>query len=212
MIRLLRQVHSGNRPASAPRPSHRLGSLAAATLLSPLTVLSQNFKIIPNTEEDLTWWYVTLGVLVVALILVARRLKAARQNRADSARSRGREPVRGRVLPSMGSGASPNRAREVEWLKSNRTESEKLSHLRRDSEDDERAWINSLSNEPRPDPQELEDEEPVPAVFSDLPVSKFRRVETPEPIELLPTSDDPGLLNAIEQTREGFTELQAAQA
>lgn len=173
------------------------------------TVSAQGVPLIPDTEEDLTWWYATLGLLVLALFAAVRWAKNAKKNnpqggnRQSRLRDDPRRAADGRRAPS-----APNRAREVEWLKTNQTETPKLGHLKREPKD---ASARPVAKEHRSDYIELSDleggevpvTEEVQQAFSDLAVSRFKRIETPGRVELLPTSDDPGLLNAIEQTKEG---------
>ncbi len=200
MIGFLRQIQSADYPAPAPRRALRPVIFALLLLSLRSEAFSQGIRIVPDTQQDLTWWYVTLAVLVVALVLTIRVLGSRKKERDERRGPKGREPVRGRVLPSMGSGASPNRAREEEWLRSNRTETEKLAHLRRESQGEEREWVDSLSGVPRPAAAEGEEES---VAFGELPVSRLRRLDVATPFEPLPVSDDSDLLNAIEQTREG---------
>ena len=184
--------------------------VALLILGAVLSASAQNIPFIPKTEEDLTWWYVTLGALVLALFVAIRWAKNAKKNSPKADRRGDRRFDDSRRGPEVRRAPSaPNRAREVEWLKTNQTETPKLGHLKRG---DKGAADDLSQKEHRSDYVELSDLEPaqetgtgdIEIAFADLPVSRLKRIESPGRVDLLPTSDDPGLLNAIEQTKEGM--------
>ena len=193
----------------AARIRHISGALAL--LLATISDAdAQGVDLIPDTQQDMTWWYATLGLLILALFAAIRWAKnrpkdgrgaAARNSRQSSPSRMSAEPRR---APS-----APNRAREVEWLKNQKTETPKLEHLKKEGGQTPEAAPKKESRSDYIDPQDMvaaeESGETVEwgKSFSQLPISKFKRLEAPGRVELLPTSDDPGLLNAIEQTKEG---------
>lgn len=170
--------------------------LISAQTASPFQIPFLEKIIRPNTNQDLTWWYVTLGGLAVALFLA---WKWMRRSRTDDGRQR--DPRGDRRAPARPSNqrtpSAPNRAREVEWLKQqNPTEHDRLSHLRRDHLEEPFPIRDS-------EPQAEHQEGPSEKGFAGLPVSRFDLVDTPFEVEALPRSDDPELLNAIFQTLDG---------
>lgn len=172
----------------------RCVAVVLALQVFAMNTFGQKIPLIPNTDQDLTWWYVLLGFLIFALYVAIRWVRSSKAKNEVSPPSRVRQhPSYKAAEPRMPS--APNRSREIEWLRQNPTETEKVSHLRRDREEE-------IEDEFVPE-RHFEDEEPREKTFRDFPVARFDAVVAPAQVDELPESDDPRLLDAIAQTIDG---------
>lgn len=176
-----------------PTPFLRLAGVALGLHALGSNAVAQKIPFIPKTDQDMTWWYVTLAFLVVALFIAIRWV---RKSKSDSGSEKSyRTSSRGGYRTSdRRSPSAPNRAREMEWLnQQNPTETDRVEHLRRDRLAEPEPADEPTFSEPRSTEK----------TFRDLPVSKIDEVAVPPAVEELAASDDPELLNAISQTVDG---------
>jgi hypothetical protein len=201
--------------------NNRSAALAAAiTLLGNIATISTSAQSKippPQSDEDYTWWYLSLTVLLLGLggavlwMVRSRRANselAARENQAAKAR-----------VEEMENGAV-DADRELEWFrKARKASSAKAgndpgrkkqifgSDLPRTSKVLNRGTQSSTQtpafseNEIREKLQQLQ--------FNQLPISKLKKLELARPFSPLPISNDDALMSAIEQTQDEYEEDEA---
>lgn len=149
-------------------------------------------------EDDYTWWYVTLAVLVVALIgAIIWFFQKKKAERGEKERPYKKEKNL--------DGHSFDADEEMEWLRKNQKIVDRKKRQKpaasgktmtlpkttgifnktgfKEMFDEESATLDSLENLP-------------------LPIFGFYKIEPSKPFDQLPLSDDGALLSAIEQTQD----------
>lgn len=138
-----------------------------------------------SIEEDYTWWYISLAVLLAGLAAAfALWLKSKKSSSAEPSGS----------VKLNGNGSQSNEVsldfdQEIEWLRRNKNLVDKKS------------WNNK--KEPvaaaavEVQAKKIEDLDSLP-----LPVFDFAEIKKAESYNLLPLSNDPSLISAIEQAQD----------
>lgn len=177
---------------------NRLNIFLAIVVLG-INAHAQNPSLKP--EEDLTWWYVILGVLVVALagtVLIWTNKKKSTQNKIEKKSNANKDLYDDNAHDF-------DADEEMEWLRKNKKITGKSSKT-----SSNRKSLPQNSTKPAKE-KAVEVEIPVPLNIalldkSEPPIFEFKALEPAAKAEPLPLSNDESLLNAIEQSQDEYEE------
>ncbi|MBK7705272.1 MAG: HEAT repeat domain-containing protein [Acidobacteria bacterium] len=171
----------------------------------------------PTPPEDYTWWYVSLFVLVTALAgAVAWTLKSRKAAREVSQSERKKAEARADA-DSWETGAV-DADRELEWYRQAKKASNAKNPIAK-----KKKLTDALPKAPaalskrseRSDRKEFTEREIKEKLlrlqFSQLPISKLKKLELARPFSPLPLSNDDALMSAIEQTQDEYEEDEAVR-
>jgi hypothetical protein len=150
-------------------------------------------------KEDYTWWYITLGVLLIGLAGVVvwwlKNKKAVKEAEAAAAAQKSAKSGKDQFGWDV---SSLDADEEMEWLRKN----QKLVDKRRKKA--KPAASVQTTAEAVPAVQNMSDVAPTKP--AGLPVFDIERLERARPFDQLPMSNDEGLMSAIEQAYEEYEE------
>lgn len=153
-------------------------------------------------QEDNTWWYVTLFVLVAGLVGAIIWKLTGNKGHANAVENKWKNQRK----QSNTDGLIFDADEEMEWLRKNqnivdrkRKKTSKKMNLPKTSS----VLTPSISTESKVQPEKfgIEDLESIP-----LPVFSFTKIETSKSYDQLSLSNDPALISAIEQTHDEYEE------
>lgn len=159
----------------------------------------------PQMEDD-TWWYVTIFLLLLGLVGALfwwySTKKAAESESASGGKQSAKPTNKKRDADAVDAG------KEMEWYRKNqKTMGKKEVHK---SQKNFSRVNNPLSSSTTVGNSENETGASAGEIrvwtFDELPISSFSDLKTAAEYDLLPLSNDPALMSAIEQTQEEFEE------
>lgn len=184
-------------------------ALPVLALTLAQTVLGQFKKQAQEPAEDFTWWYVSLFLLFVALIgAVIWVVKSRRSDQETSAKEE--KKARARADSDAWETGALDADRELEWYRQAR----KSKGNKKNNGLPQAASVLKIRPErpEKPSFSEREIKEKLQQLqFSQLPISKLRKLELARPFSLLPLSNDEALMSAIEQTQDEYEEDEAVR-
>jgi hypothetical protein len=164
---------------------------------------------VPQPEEDYTWWYVTLFVLILglagAVVWMLKTRKAARE--ASAAISKKEKMMSD---DNAWDATALDADKEMEWYrrhkKSVANKSSKKKNLADSLPKTEKIFNRSGASETG-DISDQEFREKLQSLqFNQLPIFKFQKLELARPFAPLAISNDDALMSAIEQTHDEYEE------
>jgi HEAT repeat protein len=157
----------------------------------------------PPMEDD-TWWYVTVFLLVLglagALMWWYNTKKAEQAKLSSGGRQSAQTKNKTRETDSV------DAEKEMEWYRKNQKSMGKkeVNKFRKNSPQVGDPLVNPAM------PRKLETEASSGEIriwkFEELPISSFSELKPAAEYDLLPLSNDPALMSAIEQTQDEFEE------
>jgi len=153
--------------------------------------------------EDFTWWYVSLFVLALGLIMaVIWRLNNKKAQKDADANAKAIKENSENVDRN-----SLDADKELEWLRKNqklvgKKSSQNRTKKKRQGSVPQTAKVTNPSEAGRENPMANEGEKNSPM----LPIFSISRLELARPFDALPISDDEDLLTAVEQAYDEFEE------
>jgi hypothetical protein len=154
-------------------------------------------------QEDNTWWYVTLFVLILGLCGAVGWWFSAKKSSGASAEQSQKKKNRSENDHAIDS------YKELEWLRSNRQNVDRKRKTKKQFPENMPQPSRVLgdreapgeANAERGDFKSLDDLQTMP-----LPIFGIQRLELARPFNALPISNDEALLSAIEQTQDEYEE------
>lgn len=182
-----------------------------AIIFSLVILTSNSFAqvrmVVPEQQqaesEDFTWWYAMVFLLsagLVGALIWFRKDKKAKQEQAEINKTQ-KKKRRGSDEDALDLDS------ELEWYRKNKKIVNKKS-ARNMSRKVKAGEINSKAKANIAETFERKLEK---LKFSQLPISRFDRVEMARPFEPLPISNDDALMSAIEQTHDEFEEDESVR-
>ncbi len=189
---------------------------APTTLLFLITLfavpVSAQLKAPPTPSEDYTWWYVSLFVLVAALAGAVVWMLKSRSSAAETSKSEERKLKAKADADAWETGAL-DADRELEWYRqAKKATNAKKKNLARGLPQTSKVLKNRPEVSERKEFTEREIKEKLLHLqFSQLPISKLKKLELARPFSPLPLSNDDALMSAIEQTQDEYEEDEAVR-
>ncbi|MBX7169510.1 MAG: hypothetical protein K1X72_01060 [Pyrinomonadaceae bacterium] len=178
----------------------RILYLTVAIFVFTIQIFSQQPSTLKPPDEDYTWWYITLVVLVLGLSgAIVWKLKLKKQE--DKVVENNWKEQRKK---SNAEGLTFDADEEMEWLRKNQNIVD-----RKRRKNPKKPTLNlpntnvvlNTTKEFKTEQFGLDALDSVP-----LPVFGFQKVERPRPFDNLPLSNEEALISAIEQTHDEYEE------
>ncbi len=185
----------------------KLFGTVLVTMLSIINVFAQMPTVRPQrpvdagaVQEDFTWWYLTLFVLVLALggafyYWYSKKLAAGKdvEGKKDSKDEWDNDAL--------------DADKEMEWFKSLSKPSDRNKKKAEAKAKNAKAG-RAPANQPKISDLEMKERRRKleKMVFDKLPINRIDSLKPAPPIEELPLSNDEGLLSAIEQSQDEYEE------
>lgn len=147
-----------------------------------------------ETEEDFTWWYILLGILILCLAASIAWLMKSKKAEKEAETKKTKKLEAGKNIRQRNARQVD---KEMEWLRKNPKLAEKNEIKRTSKNQSLTDNINSKALEPM---EEFKADDAI------LPVFTLKRIELARPFAPLPLSNDEALMSAIEQTHDELEE------
>jgi hypothetical protein len=161
----------------------------------PSVHVPQQEQQLPQAEDD-TWWYVTLFLLILGLAAAVVWLYSSKKDSRSLSVQPEKKPLKQKK--NNWDADSVDADKELEWFRKNQKVISKKTAGR--------IGEKTLSANKAVNKSEPAEEKAQNAKFEDLPVSAFAELAPSKEYALLPLSNDPALMSAIEQSQEEFEE------
>lgn len=171
-----------------------------------LILISSSFAqvrmVVPDQQqaesEDFTWWYALIFLLSAGLVgafIWFRKDKQAKQEQTEL------NKIKKKKRRAVDDGALDLDS-ELEWYRKNK----KIINKKAARNLSKKVRVNGEISEAEASYSENLEKKMHKLAFSQLPISRFDRVEMARPFTPLPLSNDEALMSAIEQTHDEFEE------